>query len=125
MTKLIIVDDSKTARQKIKNDFAGRDFEIIEARDGLEGIAKIEADPDIKFVICDVNMPNMNGLAMCEKLAESGVRLTIIMLTTESSVEMIDRGRKAGVKAWVTKPYNPEKLIQTVEKMNESRKKDG
>ncbi|HEY6527188.1 MAG TPA: response regulator, partial [Cellvibrionaceae bacterium] len=60
-----------------------------------------------KLVICDVNMPKMDGLTMCEKVRSSGnTGLPIIMLTTESDPSMKDRGKAAGVKGWIIKPFN-------------------
>jgi len=67
----------------------------------------LKSDPGIKLVVADVNMPNMDGLTMVEKIrGELGnARVNLIMLTTESSPNMKERGKAAGVKGWIVKPF--------------------
>lgn len=115
--KVMIVDDSNTIRQQVNFTLSKDGFQVIEAVDGLDGIAKLKENPDIKVIISDVNMPNMNGLEMVEKMASDGVKIPIVMLTTEGSMEMIDRAKKAGAKGWMVKPFQPPQLIAAVKKL--------
>ncbi len=123
MIKILLVDDSDTVRLQLKKDLTNVKYTILEAADGLDGLNQLKADAEISLVICDINMPIMDGLTMCEKLSESGrnAGLTILMLTTETSAEMKERGKKAGVRAWITKPYQADKLIAAIEKMTQPK----
>jgi len=66
-----------------------------------------------------VNMPNMDGLTMCEKVRSElkNNAVHIVMLTTENSPAMKERGKAAGVKGWIVKPFNPRKLVDAVRRV--------
>lgn len=106
MPNVLVVDDSGTVRSEVSNFLQQSGISVNTAVDGVDGLSKIKADKDIKLVICDVNMPNMDGLTMVEKVKESGIQIPVIMLTTESSADMKQRGKNAGVKGWIVKPFN-------------------
>jgi two-component system, chemotaxis family, chemotaxis protein CheY len=117
MAKILIVDDSVAVRIQVRKTLEAASHIVIEAADGIQGIQTLNEHPDTQLIFCDVKMPNMDGLAMCEKLKEIGVvpRIPVLMLTTESSPEFKTRGRDAGVLAWIVKPFVPEKLLTAVE----------
>jgi two-component system, chemotaxis family, chemotaxis protein CheY len=121
MPKILIVDDSETIRIQLKTDLTGSDssYEVIEAYDGLNGLEVLNANKDIKLIICDVNMPEMDGLTMCEEVHkdESFNTIPIIMLTTQCSSEMKTRGKANGVIAWITKPHKPKTLLGGIKKI--------
>jgi two-component system chemotaxis response regulator CheY len=91
----------------------------MSAVDGKDGLAKIKATPSLKLVVCDVNMPNMDGLTMAEKVrSELGNgQINIVMLTTESSPAMKERGKAAGVKGWIVKPFKGDAVLETFKKL--------
>ena len=120
MKKVIIVDDSATMRQQVSMVLKPAGFEIVEAVDGMDGLAKIEADPSIAIVILDVNMPRMNGIELAEQLKENGRMdkgLNVVMLTTEGRPDLIRRAKDAGAKGWIVKPFKPDLLLSAVQKM--------
>lgn len=119
MAKIMIVDDSESLRDQLKKSLEGAGHQVIEGCDGVDGLEKLQANPDIRLVLCDVNMPRMDGLTMCQKARELPVfsRLPVVMLTTEANPEMKARGKEAGVLAWITKPYVESKLLAAVEKI--------
>jgi two-component system chemotaxis response regulator CheY len=114
---ILVVDDSATVRREVAAALDG--FEVLEACDGLQGAVIIETRDDIALVICDVNMPNMSGIEMLErvqgKAANSAVK--IVMLTTEGQPAMIKRARELGAKGWVVKPFNPLQLLAAARKL--------
>lgn len=117
MKKILVVDDSETLRTQVTRILSDAGFKPIEAEDGVKGLQAF-LDHDVDLIICDVNMPEMDGLTMCERLSASDKpRPPIFMLTTESSADMKVRGKSAGVIAWVTKPFVPEKLLAAVNKV--------
>lgn len=117
--KILIVDDSRTIRQQVSFTLTKGGFEVIEAEDGNDGIAKLKATPDIALIISDVNMPNMGGLEMVEsiKADASYSALPIIMLTTEGGSDLVERAKKAGAKGWLVKPFKPEQLVAAATKL--------
>lgn len=117
--KVLVVDDSATIRLQVSGALEQAGFDVIEACDGLAGVEAIERDSEIAAVICDVNMPRMNGVEMVEKVRENGAnaRLPILMLTTEGQPALIQRAKKAGAKGWIVKPFKPDLLIATIRKL--------
>ena len=117
--KILIVDDSRTIRQQVSFTLTKGGFDVIEAEDGKDGIAKLKSNTDIAVVISDVNMPNMNGLEMVETIVSDNAipHPPIVMLTTEGSGELVERARKAGAKGWLVKPFKPEQLVAVVQKL--------
>ena len=106
MADILVVDDSATVRNEVSSFLSGNGLSVETASDGQDGLEKIQRG-NYKLVICDVNMPRMDGLTMCEKVRASGkTSLPIIMLTTESDPGMKERGKSAGVKGWIIKPFN-------------------
>jgi two-component system chemotaxis response regulator CheY len=97
----------------------GAGLDVATAVDGKDGLAKMKADPGIKLVISDVNMPNMDGLTMVEKIrGELGNKtVNVIMLTTESSPAMKERGKAAGIKGWIVKPFKGDAVLETFKKL--------
>ena len=117
--KILIVDDSRTIRQQVNFTLTKGGYEVIEAEDGCDGIAKLKANKDVAMIISDVNMPNMNGLEMCEAIKADGTHagVPIVMLTTEGSGDLINRAKAAGAKGWLVKPFKPDQLIAAVAKL--------
>lgn len=120
MSKIIIVDDSATMRQQVKQALSPAGIDIVEAVDGQDGLNKVLADSAIDIMILDVNMPRMNGIELAEALNKEGrvqKGLNIVMLTTEGHADLIKRAKTAGAKGWIVKPFKPEMLLGAVQKM--------
>lgn len=117
MAKVLVVDDSSTVRNEVSGYLKAQGIDVDTAVDGVDGLAKIQRDSNLKLVLCDVNMPNMDGLTMVEKVKQSGNQVSIIMLTTESNPSMKQRGKDAGVKGWIVKPFNGDAAIAGIKKM--------
>jgi two-component system chemotaxis response regulator CheY len=119
MSKILVVDDSSTVREEVAGFLRKNGLDVDTAVDGRDGLAKMKSSPGIKLVISDVNMPNMDGLTMVEKIRGELVNKTvnIIMLTTESSPAMKERGKAAGVKGWIVKPFKGDAVLETFKKL--------
>ncbi|HEY8037063.1 MAG TPA: response regulator [Methylobacter sp.] len=120
MAKILIVDDSSTVRDEVGGFLKKNGLDVITAIDGKDGLSKLKADPGVKLVVSDVNMPNMDGLTMVEKIrSELGnSTVNVIMLTTESNPSMKERGKAAGVKGWIVKPFKGESVLETFKKLS-------
>lgn len=117
--KILIVDDSATVRQQVSMALTQAGFDVTQAVDGQDGAEKIDSDPAIKLVVCDVNMPRMNGIEMLTKVKAGGKHadLPIIMLTTEGDPGLIAKAKKAGAKGWMVKPFKPDLLVAAAKKL--------
>jgi len=120
MPKVMIVDDSETLRLSVKKMLESGGLEVLEADNGAKGLEVFRNNSEvIKLILTDYNMPEMDGIAMVRKIREipKGGEVAVFMLTTESSPDLKSLGKEANVKAWVTKPFNEEKLIVAIKKM--------
>ncbi|TAL35029.1 MAG: response regulator [Spirochaetes bacterium] len=118
---ILVVDDSPSIRQLLSFTLKERGYTVLEAGNGQEALAKL-AGGKINLIVCDVNMPEMDGITFVKTVktdaAYSDFRFTpVIMLTTETGEDRKIEGRDAGVKAWITKPFAPDKLISAIEKL--------
>ncbi|GLS27293.1 response regulator [Marinibactrum halimedae] len=119
MSKVLVVDDSATVRNEVGSFLKNNGIATVLAENGKDGLDKLKADSSIKLIISDVNMPIMDGLTMAEKVrSELGNNtVNIIMLTTESDARMKQRGKDAGVKGWIVKPFKGDAVIGAVKKL--------
>ena len=117
--KIMIVDDSRTVRQQVGGVLTEAGYEVVNASDGLDGAEKISVANDLAMVICDVNMPRMNGIEMLSFLKQDArnANLLVLMLTTEGQPALIAQAKAAGAKAWIVKPFKPDLLLGTVRKL--------
>ncbi|MDT7516583.1 response regulator [Rhodoferax mekongensis] len=113
MANVLVVDDSSTMREIVSGYLNKHGFDVALATDGRDGLVQLKADPSIKLVVSDINMPNMDGLAMAEKIRnELGNKsVHIIMLTTEDNPVMRERGRTIGVTGWIVKPFRGDAVL--------------
>ncbi|MDB4987887.1 MAG: response regulator [Myxococcaceae bacterium] len=117
--KVLIVDDSPTVRQQVSLALKQAGLEVVEATDGVEGLKAIASDRSIGLVVLDINMPNMNGLDMLEavKADRQNAQLPVILLTSEGQPALMERGKRAGAKGWIVKPFKAELLVAAVKKL--------
>lgn len=112
---LLIIDDSSTMRKIIRRTvrMSGLTFsQTLEAANGLDGFELLSTEA-VDVVLCDVNMPEMDGLTMVKKVREelpAHRHTKIIMVTTESSMEFITNAMAAGADGFISKPFTPEKF---------------
>ena len=118
MATILAVDDSASMRQMVSFTLKGAGHDVTEACDGVEALA-IAQGKSVDLVISDVNMPNMDGLALIAELRKLATyKFTpILMLTTESSTDKKMQGKSAGATGWIVKPFNPDQLLATIKKV--------
>lgn len=118
MAHILVVDDSTTMRQMICFTVTSGNHTVEEAQNGVEGL-KLAINNQFDLVISDINMPEMNGIEMVKAMrALPTYKSTpILMLTTESQVEEKQKGREAGATGWIVKPFNPESLLDILDKV--------
>jgi two-component system chemotaxis response regulator CheY len=119
MAKSVLsVDDSASIRQMVAFTLKTAGYEVIEAVDGQDGLAKAKSKT-VDLVLTDQNMPKMDGLTLIKALRglPQYKSAPILMLTTESSDAMKAQGKAAGATGWLVKPFDPQKLLEVVKKV--------
>lgn len=124
MPKVLVVDDTPSIRLLIRTNLEFEGFEVEEAVDGVECLDRMfsgEALPDILTV--DIMMPRLDGLGTVQALrADPRTKdVLIVMVTTQAQAADLERGMRAGVDAYVTKPFDPDHLVRTIKDVYESR----
>jgi two-component system chemotaxis response regulator CheY len=119
MAKIIAVDDSASMRQMVAFTLKGAGHDVFEAVDGVDALRVARGQTGVDLVISDINMPNMDGIALIKELrALPEYKFTpILMLTTESGVDKKTEGKTAGATGWIVKPFNPDQLLATIAKV--------
>ena len=114
---VLVVDDSATLRAMVSEVLIQAGFKVVQRINGKDAIGKLD-QARIDLVITDFNMPVMGGVALIENLrAMPRFRFTpILVLTTETDAARRNEGKAAGATGWVTKPFDPARLIQVVKR---------
>lgn len=118
MAKILVADDSASMRQMVEFTLKEAGHQVVAAEDGLAAL-NLAKGMTADLVITDINMPNMDGITLIRELrALPAFKFTpILTLTTESTAEKKLEGKNAGATGWIVKPFNPEKLLATVNKV--------
>ena len=116
---IMIVDDSGTIRDQVAGILSAAGYGVLQAVDGADALAQIRKGGVLSLVVCDVNMPNMNGIELLEKIRSDGGYdgLPILMLTTEGQPELLARARALGARGWMVKPFQSDHLVRAVQKL--------
>jgi two-component system chemotaxis response regulator CheY len=118
--KLLIVDDSAFVRNQIKEILAAANVTILEAEDGSKALDIVSAHKDIGLIICDINMPHMDGLAFLTQLTsrspDKKPPMPVVMLTTENKLDKVLEGKKLGATAWLIKPPAAQDILRLIDK---------
>ncbi len=118
MPTALVVDDDADMRDLIEIKLSVSGFDVVTARDGLEGFnAWQETKPD--FAVVDVNMPRMSGLELVALIRRTrGLAATPVMILSALSQESDKRaGLEAGANAYLTKPFSPAALVRAIRAM--------
>jgi len=115
---IMVIDDSTSMRQVVNIALKGAGYDVVEGRDGKDALHQLTGQK-INMIVCDVNMPNMDGISFVKALKEIPTyKFTpVLMLTTESQESKKNEGRAAGVRAWMVKPFKADQLLAAVEKL--------
>jgi DNA-binding response OmpR family regulator/anti-anti-sigma regulatory factor len=109
MPRILTIDDSSTIRSIITKQMSDLGFEVDQAEDGKQGLAKLE-EIEVDLILLDVTMPVMDGPAMLSALRETGNRTPVIMLTSESKRSIVAGAVKLGIEDYILKPFKPDEL---------------
>jgi two-component system chemotaxis response regulator CheY len=114
---ILVVEDSISFRQVVRGTLEKAGYTVIEAGDGRDACAVLDGRK-IDMIVSDINMPHMDGLAFVKHVKATEYKFVpILMLTTEGQKETKEMGRSLGVRAWIVKPFQPNVLLDAVNKL--------
>lgn len=115
--KVLVVDDSKSIVAMVQYSLERAGYEVLVAYDGEEGLERLEEAGGANLIICDLNMPRMDGLAMLRAVkASAHSSVPFVVLSTEVHEKMRQQAKEAGARAWIIKPFKEEQLLGAVKK---------
>ncbi len=120
---VLIVEDNVDMRSFIRNELK-KEYNVIEAGDGMEGLKKAKKFmPDL--IVCDVMMPNMDGIELCEQIKSNieTSHIPFILLTAKVDLETKYEGIETGADDYIPKPFEMEYLQIRIKNLLESREK--
>jgi twitching motility two-component system response regulator PilH len=118
MSTVLVVEDSVTQREMIKDLLKGSGLNVTVASDGVEALEQIQGSaPDL--VVLDIVMPRMNGYEVCRRLKSDPSTQNVPVVMCSSKGEEFDRywGMKQGADAYIAKPFQPTELVGTVKQL--------
>ena len=116
--RILVADDDDIARDVIATLLSNEGYFVIPVANGLEAIDRLRVG-EVDLVITDLNMPEMDGITLIKLLRGTPANkfTPIVMLTTESQAGKQEEGKKAGASGWIVKPFSPDTLLETVNKL--------
>lgn len=118
--KIMIVDDEQDVREAIKLQLTGKPFKILEAEDGAQAIATMKQEDhmtNVGLILCDIRMPNVDGVECVDYLKANAPGIPIVVITAFPDAELAASLMKKGIKEYLVKPVEKEKLIAVVDKL--------
>ena len=121
MARILVIDDQRSIRNTLKDILEYEKHEVITAEHGEEGVEKYEAEkPDV--VLCDIKMPNMDGMEVLEKIMSMPHDAPVIMISGHGNIDTAVEAIKKGAYDFIEKPLDLNRLLVTVR--NAIEKKD-
>ncbi|MBU0574156.1 MAG: response regulator [Candidatus Margulisbacteria bacterium] len=116
--KIMVVDDEKEVQDVLQTRFEALGYDVVIAENGEEALEKVKTDkPDL--IILDIKMPKLDGYGVCRNLkGDKDFKDTpIVMLSVKAMEKDREIGLKCGAEAYITKPFDPKKLVDTVKSL--------
>ena len=117
-TRVLVVDDDAVIRQLVSVNLELEGFEVFTAEDGQDALDKvIEVNPVV--ITLDIMMPRMDGWETAARLREDErtSHIKVVLLSARAQEADLRRGKGLGVDAYLTKPFDPDELIDTVRRL--------
>ena len=116
--RILIIDDEENMRHMRRTMLARNGYDTYSAKNGAEGLDML-ADDQFDFVLCDVKMPQMNGMEFLKAGRDRLFSTTVIMMSAYGSIDMAIEAMKLGAYDFVSKPFKNEEIRLTIKKAEE------
>ena len=118
--KIMIVDDEEDVRETLRLQLESANYNVIEAEDGEEAIKLLRSEDNLTncgLILCDIRMPKVNGIEYIDYLKEQAPGIPVVVVTGYPDTDMAVGLLKKGVKDYLVKPVESEKLMAVVNKL--------
>jgi len=114
---ILLIDDSSALRRTLSLCLQNKGYSVLQGRDGTEGLELLHKNPKVDLVICDIEMPNMNGFEFLTSRRQNikMSKIPTIMLTSRSTEKHRSLANSLGADGYFTKPYIQERFLQDVD----------
>ena len=121
--QVLVVEDDADIRGMVVDALRDAGWQVIEAGNGEQALEQFDRHPNLNLIITDLNMPVMNGFRFLKELRSRGAggHVPKVVITGHTEKKTIEIGKRLQVKAWITKPFNSEKVVETVAKLIEKK----
>ena len=115
-TTLMVVDDAVTSRRTLALSLERAGYRVLQARDGQEALEQLQQNPQVRLVVCDIEMPNMNGFEFLTQRRQTPkiAQIPTIMLTSRSNDKHRWLAMQLGATDYFTKPYLEQEFLQAI-----------
>lgn len=116
MTTILIVDDSSFSRGRLRAAFANSDFQLVEAVNGVDALAKLQEQP-IDFMITDLLMPEMDGFQLIKRIRDDGRSIPALVVSADIQQTSKQLCLEMGIQGFINKPFQAQELRQKVDEV--------
>ena len=117
--RILVIDDEESLRHMLGVILSRAGYEVHAAADGEEGLAMIEADPEISIVLCDVRMPRLDGLGFLKGIGERRAQVHTIVMSAYGSMDLAYDAVRLGAYDYISKPFKAEEILLVLKKVEE------
>ncbi|MDJ0729313.1 MAG: response regulator [Crocosphaera sp.] len=117
--QVLVVDDSVVQRRTLLQTLQKAGYQVLQAGNGQEALAQLNQHPEIKLIICDIEMPYMNGFEFLSHWKQDAnfSQIPVIMVTTRSGKKHRQLALALGAKGYFTKPCSNSELLETIREL--------
>ncbi|MBW2553919.1 MAG: sigma-54-dependent Fis family transcriptional regulator [Deltaproteobacteria bacterium] len=116
--RILIIDDEENMLHMLKTILSKEGYEIVTAGNGIEGLEKIETNL-FDTILCDLRMPEMDGLSFLKTVKVKNIDSTIIMMSAYGTIDLAVEAMKHGAYDYISKPFKPDEIILNLRKAEE------
>ncbi len=113
--KILVCDDEKGVRESLRLILSDK-YDLLFAENGKETMDLLQDNPDIKAILLDIKMPEINGMDTLKQIRASNNDIAVIIITGYQSVETASQSINTGATYYITKPFESKTIIDTVKK---------
>jgi two-component system, NtrC family, response regulator AtoC len=121
VTRVLIIDDEEGMRYSLSVILSKTGLETVAVENGARALKILAEDDAFDFILCDLRMPEMDGLTFLEKYPETGCEALVIMMSAYGTIDLAVEAMKKGAFDYVSKPFKPEEILVVMQKATERK----
>ena len=117
--RILVVDDEESLRHMCGVILRRAGYEVLTAKDGLEALSVLDANSDLRLVLCDVRMPRLDGLGFLDAIAQRPDPIYTVVMSAYGSMDLAMEAMKRGATDYIGKPFKPDEILLVLGKVQE------